>query len=168
MPLLYDPGKFMPESDGEFAGFSWMLTWPDGPWHIHDVEPGGTVYLVRAGSEQRLVWETRVTHCFLVPYEAVNDLAVEVLGRWGLSIQTPNMVPGGFCIGWRAEPIEHLDRGPLVPAAELILAEGESIDLTGFQHGYDLTPNFRSHWGLPDEPERFCSGARLGWFGPST
>jgi hypothetical protein len=166
MALLYDPGTFMPRSENDFAESSWMLTWSDGPWHLHDVEPGGTVYLVRAGTEQRIVWQTRVTHCFLVPYEAVSDLAVEVRKRWGLVIQTPKMNPGGFCIGWRAEPLAHLDRGPVVPAAEFILSEDESLELTGFQQSEQMTYAFRRHWGLPAEPEVFCAGAKLGWLGP--
>ena len=61
----------MPKSTTDFDNASWMLTWGDGPWHLHDVELGGTVYLVRAGSTQRIVWETRVTLAFGVPYEAV-------------------------------------------------------------------------------------------------
>ena len=57
MALLYDPGTYMPESAADFAASSWMLTWHDGPWHLHDVEVGGTVYLVRAGSTQPIVWQ---------------------------------------------------------------------------------------------------------------
>jgi hypothetical protein len=60
MALLYDPGTFMPTTD--FDQSSWMLTWRDGPWHLHDIELGSTAHL-RAGSTQRIVWETRVTQC---------------------------------------------------------------------------------------------------------
>ena len=132
MVLMYDPGKYMPQSTDDFREVSWMATWDTGPWHLHDVEPGGTVFLVRAGPTQEVVWKTRVTQSFGVPYEAVNDLANEVLRRWGLVIETPKMDPGGYCIGWRAEPIDRLDRGPyplpdyivpaLITAAALRLA----------------------------------------------
>lgn len=95
MALLYDPGTFMPESTTDFDQSSWMLTWRDGPWHLHDIELGSTVYLVRAGSTQRIVWETRVTQAFGVPYEAIGDLANEVFLRWGLVIETPQMARAG-------------------------------------------------------------------------
>ena len=51
MALLYDPGRYMPETAADFDGSSWMLTWDDGPWHVHDVEVGGTVYLVPSRSD---------------------------------------------------------------------------------------------------------------------
>ena len=82
MALLYDPGHLMPADPSDFAAMSWLISWPDGPWHLHDVEVGGTVLLVDSGPAQRIVWETRVTHSFAVPYESVNDLAVEILRRW--------------------------------------------------------------------------------------
>ena len=41
-----------------------------GTWHVHDLEVGGTVLLVDSGPAQRIVWETRVTHSFAVPYES--------------------------------------------------------------------------------------------------
>ena len=116
MALLYDPGTFMPRHHDEFSWMSWMMTWPTGPWHLHDLMPGGTVYLVRAGSTQRIMWETTVVRSFAVPYEAVGSLAAEVWLRWGLTIDTRNLNAGGFCIGWQAEPVALLDRGPIEAA----------------------------------------------------
>ena len=66
---VYDPGDLMPTAPGDFAWSSWLISWPDGPWHLHDVEVGGTVLLVDSGPAQRIVWETRVTHSFGVPLE---------------------------------------------------------------------------------------------------
>ena len=57
MSYLYDPGRFMPASVGQFDGASWLISWSDGPWHLHDVMPGGTVYLVDVQA-QRIVWPT--------------------------------------------------------------------------------------------------------------
>lgn len=167
MALLYDPGTFMPKSTTDFEESSWMLTWRDGPWHLHDVEPGGTVYLVRAGATQRIVWETRVTHAFGVPYEAVDDLANEVFVRWGLIIQTPQMAPGGFCIGWRAEPVARLDRGPQPLPEDLITEDGDMLDLDGFQQSTHMSAAFHLRWGLPPDPDVMCTGRPpMGWFGP--
>ena len=112
MAYLYDPGLYMPATAGDFDGSSWMISWPDGPWHLHDVEVGGTVLLVDVDA-QRLVWETQVTHAFMVPYEANHDLRSEILRRWGLDANVSEMVPGGFAIGWRARAIRRLDRGPI-------------------------------------------------------
>ena len=167
MALLYDPGSFMPSSAADFDETSWMLTWTDGPWHLHDIEPGGTVYLVRAGATQRIIWETRVTHSFAVPYEAVGDLATEVFIRWGLIIQTPNMTPGGFCIGWRAEPITRLDRGPRRLPEHLVPDADETLDLDGFQQSAHMPSAFHHRWGLPPDPDVMCTGRPpMGWFGP--
>ena len=83
MAFLYDPGIYMPSSVRDFVGSSWMSSWPDGPWHLHDVEIGGMVLLVDAGPAQRIVWQTRVTHTFSVPYEASGELKGEILRRWG-------------------------------------------------------------------------------------
>lgn len=166
MALLYDPGKYMPDSEEAFGCVSWMLTWSDGPWHLHDVQPGGTVYLIRAGSVQEIVWETRVTQTFGVPYEAVGDLANEVLVRWGLVIETPKMTPGGFCIGWRAAPVRRLDRGPQQLPAHLAPGDGEVLNLTGFQETADMSAAFCHRWGLPVELDSMCSGRPfVGWFG---
>lgn len=168
MPLLYDPGIFMPTHEADFPATSWMITWPDGPWHLHDTEPGGTVYLVRAAGVQRIMWETRVIRSFAVPYESVDSLAAEVMRRWGLEIQTRNMSPNGFCIGWQAEPIARLDREPL-PVAAPTAGDHNGIevlaDLDGLQFGDELTPAFRSRWQLPDGHNTLCSGrAPIGWF----
>lgn len=166
MALLYDPGRYMPESATDFAASSWMITWNDGPWHVHDVEVGGTVYLVRAESTQRIVWETRVTQAFGVPYEAVGDLANEVLIRWGLIIETPEMATGGFCIGWRAEPIARLDRGPQPLAEHTTLDDDEVLDLDGFQQSPHMSTAFHHRWGLPPDPDVVCTGRPpIGWFG---
>ena len=168
MALLYDPGTFMPHSTADFDEASWMLTWSDGPWHLHDVELGGTVYLVRAGSTQRIVWETRVTQAFGVPYEAVGDLANEVLIRWGLIIETPQMAPGGFCIGWRAEPVARLDRGPQPPPELIVPEEGEVLDLDGFQQSTHMSVPFHLGLFLPPDPDVVCTGRPpMGWFGPN-
>ena len=166
MALLYDPGSFMPRRPGDFLEMSWMITWPTGPWHLHDVMPGGTVYLVRAGDDQRIVWETTVTRSFAVPYEAIDDLATEVWLRWGLSIDTSAMNSGGFCIGWQAKPIARLDRGPLDVCEAASAAEAEALDLDGCQSTEWETPVFRRRWGLPIEDETLCTGrAPIGWFG---
>ena len=168
MVLMYDPGKYMPQSTDDFREVSWMATWDTGPWHLHDVEPGGTVFLVRAGPTQEVVWKTRVTQSFGVPYEAVNDLANEVLRRWGLVIETPKMDPGGYCIGWRAEPIVRLDRGPHPLPDHMVPADGEVLDLDGFQDSDEMSAAFRHRWGVASEPEVMCSGRpMMGWYGPS-
>ena len=167
MALLYDPGKFMPTSAGDFDESSWMITWRNGPWHLHDVELGGTVYLVRAGSTQRIVWDTRVTHGFAVPYEALGGLANEVFIRWGLIIETPAMSPGGFCIGWRAEPIARLDRAPQPLPEHVITDEDDVLELDGFQQSTHMSKAFHQRWGLPPDPDVMCSGPPpMGWFGP--
>jgi len=168
MVLLYDPGKYMPESADDFSGTSWMITWATGPWHLHDVEPGGTVFLVRAGATQEVVWKTRVTHSFGVPYEAVHDLANEVLLRWGLAIETPKMSPGGYCIGWRAEPIVRLDRGPRPLPEHMVPADDDMLDLDGFQQSDQMSAAFLHRWGVASEADVMCSGRPIiGWLGPS-
>lgn len=168
MAFLYDPGLFMPGHRDDFDGTSWMVTWPTGPWHLHDTEPGGTVYLVRAGAEQRIVWETRVTRSFAVPYESVDGLAAEVQRRWGLRIDTSRMNPHGFCIGWQAEPVARLDRSPL-SVDERLRSEGETdtdLDLDGFQFSEWVSPAFRARWQLTDGASPPCTGrARVGWSG---
>ena len=72
MAFLYDPGDRMPELAADFESMSWLLSWGDGPWHLHDLEVGGTVLLVDVAAQQ-IVWETRVTHMVAVPYESVGD-----------------------------------------------------------------------------------------------
>jgi hypothetical protein len=169
MVLLYDPGDRMPGVLGDFPAMSWLISWPDGPWHLHDVEVGGTVLLVDSGPAQRIVWETRVTHSFAVPYETVNDLAVEIFRRWGLVVETPEMVPGGFSIGWRSECVARLDRDPLEMPAGTPTDEADELDLRGFQQSAHMSAAFNKRWGIVDEPEVFCSGRpALGWFGPSS
>ncbi len=164
MALLHDPGIRMPAHESDFSETSWLISWPDGPWHVHDVEVGGTVLLVDASS-QRIVWETRVTHSFAVPYESVDDLAVEILRRWGLVVEVPEMVPGGFAIGWRAEPVARLDRGPI---DGVMGVDGEDLSLTGFQQTEHMSDAFNRRWSIGDEPEVFCTGRPpMGWFGPN-
>ena len=46
MALLHDPGIRMPAHPSDFRSMSWLISWPDGPWHVHDLEVGGTVLLV--------------------------------------------------------------------------------------------------------------------------
>ncbi len=164
MALLHDPGIRMPAHESDFSETSWLISWPDGPWHVHDVEVGGTVLLVDA-SAQRIVWETRVTHSFAVPYESVGDLAVEILVRWGLFVDTSEMVPGGFAIGWRAEPVARLDRGPI---DGVMGVDGEDLSLTGFRQTEHMSDAFNRRWSITDEPEVFCTGRPpMGWFGPN-
>ena len=170
MALLYDPGTFMPRHHDEFSWMSWMMTWPTGPWHLHDLMPGGTVYLVRAGSTQRIMWETTVVRSFAVPYEAVGSLAAEVWLRWGLTIDTRNMNAGGFCIGWQAEPVALLDRGPIESADSTTEVASdrtsEVLDLDGFQQTDEMTPEFLRRWGLTHDDDAFCTGrSPIGWFG---
>ena len=144
-----------------------MITWTDGPWHLHDMEIGGTVYLVDAGASQRIVWQTRVTHWFAVPYEGIGDLAMEVFTRWGLFIETPEMSPGGFCIGWRAEPVVRLNRGPQPLPDHIAVGESEILDLDGFQQSEHMSKAFHQRWGLPPTVESYCTGrSPIGWFGP--
>ena len=45
-----------------------------------------------------------MTHSFAVPYESVDDLAVEILRRWGLVVEVPEMVPGGFAMDGAPSP----------------------------------------------------------------
>jgi hypothetical protein len=165
MAYLYDPGLYMPATAADLDGSSWMISWPDGPWHLHDVEVGGTVLLVNVET-QRLVWETKVTHAFMVPYEANHDLRSEIRRRWGLDANVSDMVPGGFAIGWRARAIRHLDRGP-VPNVRFVPAHDEILDLDGRQQSAHMSEAFVERWGLGAEPEVFCSGRpAIGWFGP--
>jgi hypothetical protein len=168
MALLYDPGTRTPDVPDDFQAMSWLISWPDGPWHLHDVEVGGTVLLVDSGPAQRIVWETRVTHSFAVPYESVNDLAVEIFGRWGLVVETPEMVPGGFSIGWRAECVERLDRSALGTLPAMGTDGSDELDLSGFQQSAHMSAAFNKRWGIDDEREVFCSSRpRMGWFGPN-
>ncbi len=167
MAFLYDPGMYMPRSASDFDGRSWMISWPNGPWHLHDVEIGGTVLLVDAGPAQRIVWETRVTHTFSVPYEASSDLKGEILRRWGVDANVSKMVPGGFSIGWRAECVGRLDRGPVPIPDQLMPDEGEVLELTGHQQSAHASAAFRHRWGIGPEPEVTCTGRTpIGWFGP--
>ena len=171
MALFYDSGRFMPSFDEDFEHTSWFRTWPNGPHHLHDVEPGGTVYLVRSGDEQRIMWETRVTRMVAVPYEALEGFADEAQRRWGIDLISVDMQPGGFCIGWMAEPVAYLNRAPraLPDPLQHSLEPGESLALNGWQFGSDLSAAFRSRWGLPDNDpsdQHFCTGRSLiGWFG---
>jgi hypothetical protein len=154
----------MPDAPSDFPATSWLMSWADGPWHVHDLEVGGTVLLVDSGPAQRVIWETRVTHSFAVPYESADDLAVEIFRRWGLAVDVDEMVPGGFSIGWRAECVERLDRGPLV--SDPSGGEDERLRLTGFQQTEHMPVDFNRRWGIGDEPEVHCTGRpRLGWFG---
>lgn len=163
MALLYDPGTRMPTHQSGFPAMSWLISWPDGPWHLHDLEVGGTVLLVDT-TAQRIVWESRVTHAFAVPYESVDDLAVEILRRWGLVVETPEMVPGGFSIGWRAECVARLDREGLdVPA----VSSTDDLRLTGFDQSAHMSAAFNRRWAIGDDRDVFCTGRPpLGWFGP--
>ncbi len=112
-----------------------------------------------------MVWETRVSHSFAVPYESVDDLAVEIFRRWGLVVETPEMVPGGFAIGWRAECVARLDREPIDGVSG---NDGEDLGLTSFQQTEHMSDAFNKRWAIGDEPEVFCTGRpRLGWFGPA-
>lgn len=162
MALLYDPGHFMPRLEHEFSHASWMMGWPDGTWCLHDLEPGGTVYLVSTAS-QRIVWQTRVTQSFAVPYERVDDLRDEVLRRWGLRIDVGTLPTSGYCVGWRATPVARLDR---TLAPDPLGTTSEDLSLDGFQFTIDESPQFRRRWDLPAEEPHWCTGRpRLGWFG---
>ena len=109
-----------------------------------------------------------MTHSFAVPYESVNDLAAEIFQRWGLVVETPEMVPGVFSIGWRAECVARLDRDPLEMPASSPTDEADELDLRGFQQSAHMSPAFNKRWGIGDEPEVFCSGRPpMGWFGPN-
>ena len=160
-------GDRMPELADEFESMSWLLSWADGPWHLHDLEVGGTVLLVDVAAQQ-IVWETRVTHMVAVPYESVGDLAVEILRRWNLVLETPEMVPGGFCIGWRAESIARVNRGPIErPAQPHMGVVDDELELTGFQQSAHMSETFRQRWAIEQEAEVFCAGRQaMGWFGP--
>ena len=105
-----------------------------------------------------------------VPYEGLGDLTLEVPRRWGVALESIDMNPGGFCIGWMAEPVEYLNAGPL-PLPERLASQvtfDSVIDLTGWQFGTDLSPAFRARWGLAEHDlsdEHLCTGrAPLGWF----
>jgi len=169
MALLYDPGIFMPYSEADFHSTSWFRTWLDGPWHLHDTEPGGIVYLVNVAT-QRILWKTQVTRMVAVPYEGLEGLADEAEKRWGVELMSINMSPGGFTIGWMAQPLEWLDRGPrpLPDHLARTVDANESLDLDGWQFGTQLSPAFRYRWGLPEHDpsdEHFCTGkAPVGWF----
>lgn len=164
MALLHAPGRYMPSTSSSFPFHSWLIGWDSGPYCMHDLEPGGTVYLVD-DERQTIVWETRVTSSFAVPYEALGGLVAEVQARWGLLIEPDSLPPGGFCVGWRAEPVAWLDRGL---AADPLDGAVEDLRLDGFQFTQECSPLFRRCWGLPEEEPHWCDGRpRLGWFGPS-
>lgn len=167
MALLYDPGIFMPATHAHFSATSWMMGWSDGVWCLHDLEPGGTVYLVDV-AHQQIVWHTRVTASFAVPYEAVGSLAHEVSRRWGLTVDTGDLPPSGYCVGWRAEPIARLDREPIQELDHetgIRLNNNARFRLDGFQFTTDLPEGFLRHWGIEDDTSPWCSGRpRLGWF----
>ena len=106
-----------------------------------------------------------MTHSFAVPYEGIGDLAIEVLRRWGLVIETPDMSPGGFCIGWQAEPVARLDRGPVPPHEGRPIGDDDALDLDGFQQSTHMSDAFHERWGLPPDEDVFCTGRpSLGWF----
>lgn len=159
MTLLFDATHFMPSTELGFEQTSWFRTWDDGPYHLHDAEPGSIVYLVDV-EQQRIVWKAEVTRMVAVPYEGLGDLMVEAKKRWGVDLQSIDMNPGGFTIGWMAMPIERLDRGPL--------SDDPALRLDGWQFGAEVTPEFRRNWGLPEHDEsvpHFCTGkAPIGWF----
>jgi hypothetical protein len=169
MALLMDPGTFMPKHEDDFAETSWFQTWDTGPFHLHDAEPGGTVYLVDVQA-QRIVWKTEVVRMVAVPYEALDGFAAEVQRRWGIHLISVDMNPGGFCIGWMAKPIERLNRGPrtLTERLHRTVQPDENLDLTRWQFGEQLSPAFRYRWGLPEvdpSDQHLCTGrAPLGWF----
>lgn len=167
MSLLYDPGYFMPNSADDIASMSWLVSWSTGPFHVHDIEIGGTVYLIDAGPAQRIVWRTEVTHSFGVPYESSLDLRSAIATRWAIDADIHELVPSGYAIGWRAKFVERLDRGPIdLPGWEP--SEGDdSLELTQFQQSEHATKNFRRCWALEPEPEVWCTGRpTLGWLGP--
>jgi len=167
MALLYDPGVFMPKSAAADGEMSWLMSWSTGPWHIHDIELGGTVYLIDAGPAQRMMWRTKVTHCFSVPYESSLDLANEIARRWGVNADISEMLPSGFGVGWRAEFVERLDRGPRAMPDWEPCEGDEDLDLKHFQLSEHMTESRRQCWSLEPEPEVWCTGRPpLGWFGP--
>lgn len=159
MALLFDANPFMPATEWAFQEASWFRSWNGGPYHLHEVEPGAVVYLVDVG-RQRIVWSAEVTHMVAVPYEGLGDLISETQRRWGVNLESVDMTPGGFTIGWRARPIERLDRAPL--------SDDPALRLDGWQYGDELTPEFRRNWGLPareDDGVHLCAGrAPIGWF----
>lgn len=74
--------------------------------------------------------------------------------------------PGGFCVGWRAEPVARLDRGPQQPAAQVAPQEGDVLDLDGFQQSPHMSTAFHHRWGLPPDHDVVCSTRPpIGWFG---
>lgn len=169
MALLFDPGVFMPRSEPEFASFSWVVAWPSGPWHLHDVRPGGTVLLVDA-TRQRLVWHTRVTRSCAVPYEAAQSLALETKRRWALLPDVSDLPPQGFAVGWHAEPVAWLDRGPI--DIEVVEGVSDGLGLTGFQMLDDTGPFFRRRWQLDDlveDSDGWCAQCwrPTGWSTPA-
>jgi len=180
MALLYDPGIFMPRTISDFAGASWLVGWSDGVWCIHDVDPGGTVYLVDVAT-QRIVWHTEVLQSFAVPYEASAALAGEVARRWGLNVDVDDLPIGGYCVGWRAAPVARLDRslapdnnetlrhpdcGPADATDDVDDTGDTEFRLDGFQFTADLSPRFLQRWGLAPHEAHWCTGRpRLGWFG---
>lgn len=169
MALFYDPGIFMPRTEQAFRGTSWFRSWPGGPYHLHDVEPGGIVYLVDVAA-QRIMWRTEVTHMVAVPYEGIGDLSREAKRRWGIDLHSIDMNPGGFAIGWMAKPLVRLNREPRPLPEHLArtVRADESLDLDGWQFGSDLSPAFRYRWSLPDHDasdEHYCTGrSPVGWF----
>ena len=172
MALLYDPGIFMPAARTDFTSSSWLMGWSDGVWCLHDLEPDGTVYLVDT-KRQIIVWHTRVTASFAVPYEDVGALAGGGARRGGLGDDVGDLPRSGYCVGWRAEPLARLDRrlGPqrLAPLGTAATDAGSDphadLRLDGFQLTTALSSEFLRRWGLDDDGAPWCTGRpRLGWF----
>lgn len=171
MALLYDPGVFMPRHAGDFPSFSWVMAWPEGPVHVHDIRPGGTVLLVDS-TRQRIVWHTRVTRCHAVPYEASASLAIETERRWGLRPEVAELGDGGFAIGWQAEPVARLDLSPNDIESKGCVTD--DLSLTGYQFLSEVGPFFRRRWGLDtleglDDDDAWCSWCwrPAGWSSPA-
>lgn len=165
MAYIYDPGIRLPRSASEFGSTVWLMSWVDGPWHIPELMPGGKVYLADVAA-QTLVWETEVVRSCAVPYEHTRDLAIEVERRWGIPVDTHDMVRTGFCIGWMAQPVRRLDRRALPVREGYVPVPGEELELTGEQYSHVMSSEFQRRWQIDPFDEPLYTGGRvpLGWF----
>ena len=96
----------------------------------------------------------------------VDDLALEVFLRWGLAIDTGTLPPSGYCVGWRARPIERCST-TLAPDPDD--TSGEDLSLNGFQFTTESSPQFLRRWSLPTPAPHWCTGrVEFGWFSRTT
>lgn len=109
MGLVFVSSTPIPATVADFDGAYWYAVWDRPVPSPHDLLPGGTVYL--ADEAGTIVWETTVTDMVAIPYESSEMLREYLAKRWGLRASpiNGNDPCPGYCMAWRAEPVERLD-----------------------------------------------------------